>query len=246
MYRMIIVDDEAELREGISNYFPWGSLNICVAAIFENGKTALAYLKTHPVDIVLTDIRMPFMDGLELIEQAKRILPSTYYVILSGYREFEYAKTGMALGVKDYILKPTKYAQLYEVFSRITAELDHQIQIERRKEHLPDAEQTIISSVKKYIRTHYAQATLDGVAEYVHLNPYYLSTFFKQQTGEKFSDYVQRVRMETAASLLELGAQTIKEISEAVGYTNPNSFTRAFRQYYQCNPKDYRRIKQGL
>ena len=84
------------------------------------------------------------------------------------------------------------------------------------------------------------------MAEYVHLNPYYLSTFFKQQTGEKFSDYVQRVKMEVAANLLERGDQNVKEVAVAVGYTNPNSFTRAFRQYYQCNPKDYRRIKQGL
>ena len=105
MYQMIVVDDEAELREGISNYFPWESLNIRVTGIFENGRTAFAYLKAHPVDIVLTDIRMPFMDGLELIEKAKAVSPSTCYVILSGYREFEYAKKGLLLGVKDYILK---------------------------------------------------------------------------------------------------------------------------------------------
>ena len=215
MYQMIVVDDEAELREGISNYFPWESLNIRVTGIFENGRTAFAYLKAHPVDIVLTDIRMPFIDGLELIEKAKAVSPSTCYVILSGYREFEYAKKGLLFGVKDYILKPTKYSQIYEVFSRITAELDHSAAAERRE-------------------------------EYVHLNPYYLSTFFKQQTGEKFSDYVQRVKMEVATSLLERGSQNVKEVAEAVGYTNPNSFTRAFRQYYQCNPKDYRRMKQGL
>ncbi len=246
MYQMIVVDDEAELREGISNYFPWESLNIRVTGIFENGRTAFAYLKAHPVDIVLTDIRMPFIDGLELIEKAKSVSPSTCYVILSGYREFEYAKKGLLLGVKDYILKPTKYSQIYEVFSRITAELDHSAAAERREENLSDAERSVISSVKKYIRTHYAEVTLDGVAEYVHLNPYYLSTFFKQQTGEKFSDYVQRVKMEVAANLLERGGQNVKEVAVAVGYTNPNSFTRAFRQYYQCNPKDYRRIKQGL
>ena len=132
MYQMIVVDDEAELREGISNYFPWESLNIRVTGIFENGRTAFAYLKAHPVDIVLTDIRMPFIDGLELIEKAKSVSPSTCYVILSGYREFEYAKKGLLLGVKDYILKPTKYSQIYEVFSRITAELDHSAAAERQ------------------------------------------------------------------------------------------------------------------
>lgn len=147
MYQMIVVDDEAELREGISNYFPWESLNIRVTGIFENGRTAFAYLKAHPVDIVLTDIRMPFIDGLELIEKAKSVSPSTCYVILSGYREFEYAKKGLLLGVKDYILKPTKYSQIYEVFSRITAELDHSAAAERREENLSDAERSVISSV---------------------------------------------------------------------------------------------------
>lgn len=248
MYEMIVVDDEAELREGISSYFPWESLHIHVAGIFENGKTAFSYIKSHPVDIVLTDIRMPFMDGLELIRRAKLVSPQTVYVILSGYREFEYARNGLLLGVKDYILKPTKYSQLYEVFSRITAELDHRSAEIRREEGASETETeaTVISSVKTYIRTHYAHVTLESAAEHVHLNPYYLSTFFKQQTGEKFSDYLLRMRMEAAALLIERGNESVKEVAEAVGYTNPNSFTRAFRQYYQCNPKEYRRKKQGL
>lgn len=243
MYEMIVVDDEAELREGISSYFPWESLNIHVAGIFENGRTALTYIREHSVDIVLTDIRMPLMDGLSLIEKAKRISSKTVYVILSGYREFEYAKRGLLLGVKDYILKPTKYSQIYEVFSRITAELDQRAENADKK---AESEETygVIASVKTYIRSHYSQATLDSAAEYVRLNPYYLSTFFKQQTGENFSDYVLRIRMEAAARFLEKGDENVKEIAEAVGYTNPNSFTRAFRQYYQCNPKEYRRKKQ--
>ena len=240
MYQMIVVDDETELREGISNYFPWEKLNIQIVGIFENGKAAYSYIKTHSVDIVLTDIKMPFMDGLELIERVKAIAPLACYVILSGYREFEYAKRGMTLGVKDYIVKPTKYSQIYEVFSRITAELDMRTGTEGEVE---DAEYSIITSIKRYIRTHYAEATLERVADYVHLNPYYLSTFFKQQTGEKFSDYVVRVKMETAATLLERSEQSIKDIGAAVGYTNPNSFTRAFRQFYNCNPKDYRRTR---
>ncbi len=250
---MIIVDDEAELREGISNYFPWDSLGIQVAGIFENGRTAFAYLKAHQVDIVLTDIRMPLMGGLELIEHAKEISPSTCYVILSGYREFEYAKKGLLLGVKDYIVKPTKYSQIYQVFSRITAELDCR-GTARQEDARPSScsqgqqgeERSVVSSVKTFIRAHYDQVTLESAAEYVRLNPYYLSTYFKQQTGEKFSDYLLRVKMEAAASLLERGTQNIKEIGEAVGYTNPNSFARAFRQYYNCNPKEYRRKKLGL
>lgn len=246
MYRMIVVDDEEELREGISNYFPWEKLNIQIVGIFENGKVAYSYIKTHSVDIVLTDIRMPFMDGLELIEKAKSIAPSISYVILSGYREFEYAKRGLSLGVKDYILKPTKYSQIYEVFSRLTTELNDNEPLKDVDFVLSNADHVIISTIKRYIRTHYAEVTLDRVADYVHLNPYYLSTLFKQQTGEKFSDYVCRIKMETASTLLERGTESIKDIGEAVGYTNPNSFTRAFRQYYDCSPKEYRRKKQGF
>lgn len=72
MYQMIVVDDEAELREGISNYFPWESLNIRVTGIFGERADGLCLSEGPPVDIVLTDIRMPFMDGLELIEKARR------------------------------------------------------------------------------------------------------------------------------------------------------------------------------
>lgn len=245
MYQLIVVDDETELREGISNYFPWESIGIEVAGIFENGNAALAYIRTNPVDIVLTDVRMPVMGGLELIEKAAPAYPFIRFVILSGYRDFDYAKKGMLLGVRDYIVKPTKYSQILEVFTRITAELDHRAQ-ERSLERVspPSTEKALISNIKKYIRTHYAEATLENVAGYVHLSPYYLSTFFKKQTDEKFYDYVFRIRMEMAEKLLLHGDQTIYEIGEAVGYTNPNSFTHAFKQYFGCNPKDYRRLKE--
>ena len=240
MVKVYLVEDEIIIRQSIKNSIDWEKEGYEFVGDASDGELALPVILKEKPDILITDIRMPFMDGLELIERVKAIAPSACYVILSGYREFEYAKRGMTLGVKDYIVKPTKYSQIYEVFSRITAELDMRTGTEGEVE---DAEYSIITSIKRYIRTHYAEATLERVADYVHLNPYYLSTFFKQQTGEKFSDYVVRVKMETAATLLERSEQSIKDIGAAVGYTNPNSFTRAFRQFYNCNPKDYRRTR---
>ena len=119
---------------------------------------------------------------------------------MAGRIAVDYAEANLG-GVPEAIAGPTVYdlgpsgktGWLYGVFNPALAgyvlkDAEGNVLESGGAENLSDAERSVISSVKKYIRTHYAEVTLDGVAEYVHLNPYYLSTFFKQQTGEKFSD----------------------------------------------------------
>ena len=105
-------------------------------------------------------------------------------------------------------MKPTKYSQIYEVFSRITAELDHSAAAERREENLSDAERSGDFQREEYIRTTMRRSRWTGWRSTSSLNPYYLSTFFKQQTGEKFSDYVQRVKWKSPPTCWSAVART--------------------------------------
>ncbi|MBO9605111.1 MAG: response regulator [Paenibacillaceae bacterium] len=132
MYHLIIVDDEIEIRDGLAA-FAWETLGIVPEGKFAHGLDALQYVSAHPVDIVLTDIRMPFMDGVELMEQLRRRHPYVQVVVLSGYNDFDYAKKALQNGAADYLLKPTSFAALADTFRRLTAKLDAGKQEEQRK-----------------------------------------------------------------------------------------------------------------
>ena len=106
MYKLLIVDDEKIEREGMAELIDWGSFGIELAGTAWNGQDGYEkVLKLHP-DIVMTDIKMPVMDGLGLIRKLKEELPDIQVIVLSGYGEYEYTSQAMELGIKYYILKP--------------------------------------------------------------------------------------------------------------------------------------------
>lgn len=123
MHKLLIVDDEWMIREGLEKTVPWNEWDIEVAGTAKNGCEALEKLQELTVDILLTDIRMPKMTGLELIEVCKQQYPSMKIVLLSGHDEFSYAQKALRLGVSDYLLKPTDFHELKRVMLTASQEL---------------------------------------------------------------------------------------------------------------------------
>ncbi len=130
-YSMIIVDDERIIREGLKKYIEKLDSGFCVKELFEDGKEAIEYLSEHEVDLVITDICMTEIDGLEVAAYIKNNLPDTEVVILSGYRNFEYAQKAISCGVTRYILKPVKKAEIAEILKSVRQCLDE-------KKHIKD------------------------------------------------------------------------------------------------------------
>jgi len=122
--KLLVVDDEINIRTGIQEGIDWDCIGISKVCIAADAYEALDIFKAEFPEIVITDIRMPGMDGLELIEKIMKISPYTKFVILSGYSEFEYAKKGMQLGVVDYELKPVKVKKLIDIVSKIKDEIN--------------------------------------------------------------------------------------------------------------------------
>jgi two-component system response regulator YesN len=136
MYNVMLVDDEEEARLAIERKINWQGLGFNVVATAENGQDALEKaLDTQP-DVVMTDINMPFMNGLEFSKQLKAELPATKVVIFSGYDEFDYAKEAIELSAEEYILKPIDKDELEQVFSRIKIRLDEELDKRRNLEIL--------------------------------------------------------------------------------------------------------------
>lgn len=245
MYRVFIVDDESEIRRGLVNFFPWNMLGFEVAGQAENGKQALDELIkcAGTVDVLLTDIKMPIMDGIELIRRLQAAGIHLQVVLLSAYSDFEYARDGLKLGVVDYALKPTEYNNLIQTFQRIAHMLDVKKTqpIQDEPDHTPHSyKQKLIQTVKQYLRLNYATANLEDAARFVNLSASYLSVLFKEDTGIAFTDYLLAQKMEYAAKLMQDITYKTYEISELAGYSNAKNFTRAFKKHFGMSPREYR------
>ena len=247
MYHLMIADDEEKIRNGIANYFPWHELGFEVVCLAEDGQEAFDYILSGEsvVDIILCDIMMPRVSGLDLLEILRENgMQELRVVLLSGYAEFEYARRAMAYGVKDYLLKPTRYQELARVFGRIREELDEargkqQSGLEPEMES-GGAEGSIVERLCEIIRSQYRDISLQGIAKLVYMSPYYISRMFKAKTGKNFYDYVLTVRMEAAMEMLKNTDLKVYEIAERVGYRNQKSFTKIFKRFYPNNPSQYR------
>lgn len=140
MYKLIIVDDEELEREGMARFIPWADYDITLADKAWNGVEALEKIKKYRPEIVMTDIKMPVMNGIELIRETKREFPEIAFIVLSGCGEYEYTSQAMEEGVRHYILKPCDEEKIIKVIDKVKAELAEQT---RQKEQMAEYSTTI-------------------------------------------------------------------------------------------------------
>ena len=220
MLKMIIVDDEKIIRETIHSLIDWNSLGIDVAAVCKDGIEAFDCILDEYPDIVMTDIKMPGLSGLDLIEKVRAAQLNTEFIILSGYGEFEFARTAMRYGVKHYLLKPSNETEITQVIV------------------------SCVEKVIKYIGEHLSDSNLSlkWISEnYLFMNPDYVSKMFVKQTGSKFSAYVTELRIQEAKKLLlEHSEESPYAVAVMVGFgNNPQYFSQIFKKYTKLSPKDY-------
>lgn len=239
MYQLIIIDDEEHVSNGISNIFPWEKIGFSVVGIFNNGESALDYIKNNLVHVVMTDIRMPRLSGIDIAKMLLEEKPDIKVVFMSGYSDFEYMKSAILNSVSDYLLKPIKYEELLTCFQRVYEQLN-------KENNIPEPEQQdsyytqIVNTALQYIDTHIKDASLDGLAIQIKMSPSYLSRLIKEKSGRNFSTYLLEARMKKAAVLLKSIDYKHYEIAFMMGYDNPKNFSRTFRQFYGMSPKEFR------
>ncbi|MCX7027027.1 MAG: response regulator [Spirochaetes bacterium] len=127
MIKILVVDDEKMIREGIVMTMPWNEMGMEVIGSAGDGLKALEMIREFKPHIVLTDIRMPKMDGIELLRAGKALIPSTRFVILSGYDDFAYAQQALKYGAADYLLKPLSEDELKKILTKLKRDLENEI-----------------------------------------------------------------------------------------------------------------------
>ncbi|MFB5269896.1 response regulator [Paenibacillus enshidis] len=158
-YQVVIADDEPIIREGIRDTVDWEELGMTVAGEAEDGEEAFALALEKAVDIMLVDMNMPFMDGIELIRRLRAERPGCRFVVISGHDEFAFAQQALRLGVEDYLLKPVDPKQLHSVLSRVGRELDE----ERQHDHYLKLASEQIDRNIPLLRQRFCQEWMEGL-----------------------------------------------------------------------------------
>jgi YesN/AraC family two-component response regulator len=254
VYKVLLVDDERIIREGIAKVIDWESYGFSLIGAAWNGVEALDIIHRERPEVVITDLKMPVLDGLELIAKVKPELPETVFIILSGYGEFELAREAMRYGVRHYLLKPCNESKISEILDEIREELLRKGQQEKsdigKSEKLKEVDlvthNKIVKSIIKYVQDNLSdeQLTLKAIAcQVLYMNESYLSKLFIKETGEKFSHYLMRLRMEKAKELIEESDDDrVYEVASKVGFgNNPQYFSQLFKRYTGLAPTEYKK-----
>lgn len=234
MYTVIVVDDEPLIRCSVIYSLQQNIHNIKVIGEASNGREALTLIDSQKPDIVITDIKMPLMSGLELIQNLKKNKSKAKIIILSGYSDFEYARQAIKYNVFDYVLKPVKAKELKEA---IESCIDQSLFDTETERPCGPSEKLIT-----YIDTSFSEnLSLDGLSTKFNFSPKYISNLIKAKLGKSFTDYVTDLRITKAVELLTKTNMEIKEISAAIGYEDQQYFHRIFKKKTGQTPTQYRR-----
>lgn len=238
--KLLIADDEDMIRRGTAKYIRLHTDRF--SRIYEagNGQEAIDCILKYQPDILLLDVQMPLKSGIDVMREANKAGLCPVTIILSGYDEFKYAQQAIRYGAKDYLLKPTRAADILECVNRIADEY-----IEKRpwqdEEGRDGQTNPFIEEAKEYIVEHYAEEmTLGEVAEHIGISSGYLSTLFMQILGCGFVDYLQEFRITRACSYLQQNYLKIYEIAYKVGFRDEKYFSRVFKKLRGMSPKEYR------
>jgi len=244
MYRVVLVDDEALILRGLSTVIPWAEMGCEVVGTATNGLAGLELIRKLKPDILFTDIRMPNMDGLTMLAALGSEFPRMQTAVLTAYRDFDYARQAITLGVCRYLLKPSNLNELEETLRIMVSRLDL---LPAAETEVPDdaseAGNFIVNAALDYMRENCMQQhlSLSAVADHVYVSQWHLSKLLNRETGKSFFDLLGSMRVEKSKTLLRTPGMNIQDVAEQTGYTDVAHFSRTFKKLTGQTPGEYRK-----
>ena len=254
MLKVLIAEDEDIIRKGLVYTTDWLAMGCVVVAEAANGQEGLEKILECRPDVVIADICMPFLDGIEMIKKASETVKFKG-IVLTSYAEFDYARRAIDARVCEYLLKPVDEEKLAETMKRLNEEIANSRQMEYVMEQaeleggnmnldyymqLDVSENRYISKVIEEIRVHYAEKlSVETISEELGVSASYLSRKFKEVTGQTFLDFLNKYRVQQAVVLLNTRQYRISEIAEATGFTDYKYFCAVFKKYTLKSPTKF-------
>ena len=262
MIRLLIADDEKLEREALAELIQRRFEREVVLEVAENGRKAADTAVLWGADLILMDIEMPGMSGLDAARAVLAQRPSCRVIFVTAYSLFQYAHEAVHLGACDYLLKPVDPDELEASVRRAMRQIETERKLKELAAAQPQPEQTeteeeaedapeegensqtalVMAHVRRYLEDNYMfDLSLDSVGEILHISPAYLSAQFKKYQKMNFLDCLTELRINAAKELLADPFRSSAEVASMVGYEDASYFARAFKKRTGMTPTQYRR-----
>ena len=246
MYKALIIDDEKPVQIAIQKLGNWSKYHIAPPDTANNGREALSAMRELRPALCFVDMQMPIMNGTEFLSQASTEFPDTQFIIISGYDDFKYAHSAIKFGACDYILKPIVREELNQAIEKALLRCNPQTDFSRKAAQNDTSPEEVVQIIKEYLDKNYnTNIKISMFADKYFFSKEYLSKLFKSRYGCGIYTYVQGIRMQRAKALLMNPDIKIQSISQRLGYTDNNYFSKAFKNYYGISPTQFRKENSG-
>lgn len=241
-YNIMLVEDETLLRQSLARHIEALNMGYKITVQASDGDSALKILKNENIHLVITDIRMPVMDGLSLARCIHEQYPHILTIVLTGYANFEYAQEALRQGVFDYLLKPVTQEALETALAKSSIQLQQHYKLEDDSFLTGKDPRQCIDYIILYIREHYKDdIDFSLLSSKMGFSSAYLTKLFNKYVGETPLKYLTDIRIQAAKHLLSNTSLPIREVGEKVGYPDQFYFSKTFRKQTGMNPTAYRK-----
>lgn len=244
--RIVIVEDEKRAARGLRNLLTAISEDAEIVAEASDGIEAFEQIRRLKPDVVFTDIRMEYMDGIALIKAVRENGFDVKFVIISAYEEFEYARQALHLGVVDYLVKPVTEEEVRGVWKQLCADRQPAGKKGSRvhgllREQYPQAH-PLVQKAMDIIESSYAtRISQKELAENLGITAEYFSYLFSKDAKESFSRFLRRYRINKAKELLDAGETSAEQVAYQTGFSDVKYFYKCFKEETGVNPGEYRK-----
>jgi two-component system, response regulator YesN len=246
-FKAVVADDEEIILRNVARKVEAADERFVVAGTALNGREALDLVDQIYPELLVTDLRMPVMDGLELIKNISTYHPYVKVVVVSGHDDFELARSAMRYGVKNYILKPVKVEELRDALADIGSclEEDEDVVAARIQHGEKEGMEEVVDEIERSIRNRFrSEINLEELARRLGLSPSQMCKLFKKYRDDTPVRYLMTLRMNEAKRLLlQLPDLEVKSVGELVGYPDQFYFSRTFKRMTGQSPTEFRAEK---
>ncbi len=261
MLRILIAEDEPLERQMLRDVLVWHFSYAADVRTVSNGIDAVSMASIWNADVLLMDIEMPGLNGIQAMFRILETNPRTKCIFITAYEKFEYAREAVRLHAVDYLLKPVEDSELVAVIERVLAEKNSEKQLDEQLKALQQpageaapSEETagqsqteqLIRKMGEFLQKNYQwDVSQETICDILNMSTGHFSKMFRQCYGVKFIDYLTNIRVEAAKALLDDPTKRTKEIGSMVGYQSSSYFSKIFKQKTGLTPSEYRSRHSG-